>query len=336
MAGEISKGRLAKQSELRYRRLFETAQDGILILDFETGRIQDINPYLIQMLGYTKEELIGKELWQIGAMVDKNASIRAFATLKKEGYIKYSDLPLRTKDGDIISVEFVSNAYGVNSERVIQCNIRDITSRKTAESELLQFQQDYVSNMYEMVEALTKVVVSRDAYTYQHQLRVANLSVAIATEMNLSVFTIEGIKLAALIHDIGKIGVPIEILTKPIALTRAEVEMLQEHVQTGYDIIKGINFKWPIAQTVYQHHCRLDGSGYPNHLKGDNIIREARILGVADTVEAMSHNRPYRPSLGIDAALKEIEDGKNIKFDPIVVDACLKLFRVDGYEFPIV
>ena len=154
--------------------------------------------------------------------------------------------------------------------------------------------------------------------------------------MNLSVFTIEGIKLAALIHDIGKIGVPIEILTKPIALTRAEVEMLQEHVQAGYDIIKGINFKWPIAQTVYQHHCRLDGSGYPNNLKGDNIIREARILGVADTVEAMSHNRPYRPSLGINAALKEIEDGKNIKFDPIVVDACLKLFRVDGYEFPIV
>lgn len=324
------------EQNLRYRRLFETAYDGILILDYETGRIQDVNPYLIQMLGYTKEELEGKELWQIGAMVDKNASIRAFATLKKEGYIKYSDLPLRTKDGDIISVEFVSNAYGVNGDRVIQCNIRDITSRKTAESELLQFQQDYVRNMYEMVDALTKVVVSRDAYTYQHQLRVAHLCVAIATEMNLPVFTIEGLKLAASIHDIGKIGVASEILTKPIRLTNAEKELLQSHVQTGYDIVKGINFKWPIAQTIYQHHCRLDGSGYPNQLKGDNIIREARILGVADTVEAMSHNRPYRPSLGLEAALQEIENGKNTKFDPIVVEACLKLFRVDGYEFPTI
>ncbi|MBU3551348.1 HD-GYP domain-containing protein [Polynucleobacter sp. MWH-Berg-3C6] len=323
-----------QEENLRYRRLFETAYDGILILDFETGRIQDVNPYLIQMLGYTKEELVGKELWQIGAMVDKNASIRAFATLKKDGYIRYSDLPLRTKDGDIISVEFVSNAYGVNGESVIQCNIRDITSRKTAESELLQFQQDYVRNMYEMVDALTKVVVSRDAYTYQHQLRVANLCVAIATEMNLPVFMIEGLKLAALIHDIGKIGIPIEILTKPIALTQVEMGLLESHVQTGYDIVKDINFKWPIAQTIYQHHCRLDGSGYPNHLKGDSIIREARILGVADTVEAMSHNRPYRPSLGIDAALQEIENGRNTKFDPIVVDACLKLFRKDGYQFP--
>ena len=112
------------------------------------------------------------------------------------------------------------------------------------------------------------------------------------------------------------------------------MEMLRGHVQAGYDIVKDINFQWPIAQTIYQHHCRLDGSGYPNQLKGDNIILEARILSVADTVEAMSHNRPYRTSLGLDAALQEIEDGKNTRYDPLVVDACLKLFRVDEYEFP--
>jgi PAS domain S-box-containing protein/putative nucleotidyltransferase with HDIG domain len=323
-----------REQNLRYKRLFETAYDGILILDYETGGVQDVNPYLIKMLGYTKEELLGKQLWQIGAMVDKNASIKAFATLKKEGYIKYSDLPLRTKDGNIISVEFVSNAYGVNGDRVIQCNIRDITSRKTAESELIQFQQDYVSNMYKIVDALTKVIVTRDPYTYQHQVRVANLCLAIATEMNLSVFMMEGLKLAALIHDVGKISVPSEILTKPLALTPAEKEILRGHVQAGYDIVKSINFQWPIAQTIYQHHCRLDGSGYPNHLKGNDIILEARILGVADTVEAMSHNRPYRASVGIEAALQEIEDGKNTKYDPLVADACLRLFRVDGYQFP--
>lgn len=323
-----------QEQNFRYRRLFETAYDGILILDFETGRIEDVNPYLIQMLGYSKEEIIGMELWEIGAMVDKNASIRAFATLKKDGYIKYSDLPLRTKAGEIISVEFVSNAYGVNGDRVIQCNIRDITSRKIAESALIQFQQQHVHNMYEMVDALTKVIVARDAYTYQHQIRVSNLAVAIATEMNLPIYTVEGLKLAALIHDIGKISVPTEILVKPITLSNIEKEMLHGHVQAGYDMVKNINFQWPIAQIIYQHHCRLDGSGYPNHLKGDSIILEARILAVADTVEAMSHNRPYRAAIGIDEALKEVENGKGTLYDPIVVDACLKLFREDGYQFP--
>jgi PAS domain S-box-containing protein/putative nucleotidyltransferase with HDIG domain len=324
-----------QEQNLRYRRLFETAFDGILILDFETGKIEDVNPYLIQMLGYSKEEIIGMELWEIGAMVDKNASIRAFATLKKDGYIKYSDLPLRTKAGEIISVEFVSNAYGVNGDRVIQCNIRDITSRKIQENKLIQFQQEHVRNMYEMVDALTKVIVARDAYTYQHQIRVSNLAVAIATEMNLPIYTVEGLKLAALIHDIGKVSIPTEILVKPITLSSIEKEMLHGHVQAGYDMLKNINFQWPIAQIIYQHHCRLDGSGYPNHLKGDSIILEARILAVADTVEAMSHNRPYRAAIGIDEALKEVETGKDTLYDPIVVDACLKLFRVDGYQFPV-
>ena len=323
-----------QEQNLRYRLLFETAFDGILILDFETGKIEDVNPYLIQMLGYSKEEIIGMELWEIGAMVDKNASIRAFATLKKDGYIKYSDLPLRTKAGEIISVEFVSNAYGVNGDRVIQCNIRDITSRKITESKLIQFQQEHVRNMYEMVDALTKVIVARDAYTYQHQIRVSNLAVAIATEINLPIYTVEGLKLAALIHDIGKISIPTEILVKPITLSSIEKEMLHGHVQAGYDMLKNINFQWPIAQIIYQHHCRLDGSGYPNHLKGDSIILEARILAVADTVEAMSHNRPYRAAIGIDEVLKEVETGKDTLYDPIVVDACLKLFRVDGYQFP--
>jgi PAS domain S-box-containing protein/putative nucleotidyltransferase with HDIG domain len=327
---------IPQETNLHYRRLFETAYDGILILDFEHGRIQDVNPYLIQMLGYSKEELVGKELWEIGAMVDKLASVRAFETLKQEGYIKYSDLPLRTKAGKIISVEFVSNAYGVNGDRVIQCNIRDITDRKNAETALIRYQQALALNMYQVVDALTKVIVARDPYTYQHQLRVAHLCVAIANEMNLPVHVVEGLKLSALIHDIGKIGVPAEILTKPIPLESFEVEALHRHAQSGFDIIKEINFEWPLAQTIYQHHERMNGSGYPNQLKGDSIITEARILAVADTVEAMSHNRPYRPSLGIDKALAEVESGKGSLYDEQVVDACLKLFRENNYEFPVV
>jgi HD-GYP domain-containing protein (c-di-GMP phosphodiesterase class II) len=160
--------------------------------------------------------------------------------------------------------------------------------------------------------------------------------VAIANQMNLPVNVVEGLKLSALIHDIGKIGVPAEILTKPTPLESWEIEALHGHAQTGFDIIKEINFEWPLAQTIYQHHERIDGSGYPNKLKGDSIIMEARILAVADTVEAMSHNRPYRPSLGLDKALVEIEQGKGSLFDEHAVDACLKLFRQDNYEFPVV
>jgi putative nucleotidyltransferase with HDIG domain len=188
--------------------------------------------------------------------------------------------------------------------------------------------------MYEMVEALTKAIVARDAYTYQHQVLTSNLSVSIATEMGLSHNTIEGLKLSALIHDVGKIGIPAEILSKPTKLETYEIEMLRNHVQIGFDIVKNIKFEYPLAKTIYQHHERLDGSGYPNKLKGDSIIIEARILAVADTVEAMTHNRPYRAALGIDKALEEIENGKDKLYDGKVVDACVKLFRQDGYEFP--
>lgn len=323
----------SESENIRYKRLFETACDGILILDYETGKIIDVNPYLIELLGYAKNELLGKELWEIGAMVDKNASVKAFAILKKEGYIKYSDLPLLTKNGALISVEFVSNSYGVNGDRVIQCNIRDITSRKNAEAELLRFQQIYVDNLLQIVDALTKVIVARDPYTYQHQIRVSQLAVAIASEMGLSSFQMEGLRLAALIHDIGKISVPVEILTKPTQLIPAEKVLLHDHVKAGYDIIKQINFQWPIAEIVYQHHERLNGSGYPRKLSAQEICLEAKILAVSDTVEAMSHARPYREALGIDAALREIEVGKDVLYDANVVEACVKLFKVNGYKF---
>ena len=319
---------------LAYRRLFETARDGIRILDFENGRITDVNPYLAELLGYPKDELIGKALWDIGAITDKNRAIKAYATLKKDGYIKYEDLPLRTHNGNLISVEFVSNAYNVNGNQVIQCNIRDITDRKVAEQKLIQYQQEYISGMLDIVAALTKAMASRDSYTYQHQLRVSHLCVAIAGELTLPLHTIEGLRLSALIHDIGKIAVPAEILTKPTQLEPYERQLMEHHVQVSYEIVKHIHFPWPIAQTVYQHHERLDGSGYPNHLKGDSIIEEARILAVADTVEAIAVNRPYRAALGLDTALRIIEDGRHKLYDTKVVDACLKLFRENHYQFP--
>jgi len=183
------------------------------------------------------------------------------------------------------------------------------------------------------VETMSKILEAKDPYTAGHQQRVSQLATAIAKELNLSQDKVEGIRIASLIHDIGKIGLPTEILSKPSKLTDIEFSLIKEHSQIGYDILKSIDFSYPVANIVLQHHERLNGSGYPNHLKGDQIFLEARIIGVADVVEAMSSHRPYRPALGIDKALEEISKNKGILYDPEVVDACLKLFKEKGFKF---
>jgi PAS domain S-box-containing protein/putative nucleotidyltransferase with HDIG domain len=322
------------ESELRYRRLFETAQDGILILDFDSGLIKDANPFITNLLGYTREELIDQELWEIGFIIDKTMALKAFTTIQEKGYVRYENLPLRHKNGDIREVEFVSNAYHVGGNKVIQCNIRDITEKKKLEEENLKFQHLMSVSLHQMIETLANVIVARDSYTAGHQKRVANLASAIAAKLNLPLHTIEGIELSALIHDIGKIAVPAEILTKPSKLSDFELAMLRNHVQTGYDILKNINFPWNLAQIIFEHHERVDGSGYPNGLKGDSICEEARIIAVADTVEAISSDRPYRKSKGIEAALEEITMNRGILYDDRVVDACLDVFKEDHFEFP--
>ncbi len=321
------------ESELRYRRLFETAQDGILILDFDSGLIKDANPFITNLLGYTREELIDQELWEIGFIIDKTMALKAFTTIQEKGYVRYENIPLRHKNGDIREVEFVSNAYHVGGDKVIQCNIRDITEKKKLEEENLKFQHLMSVSLHQMIETLANVIVARDFYTAGHQKRVANLASAIAAKLNLPLHTIEGIELSALIHDIGKIAVPAEILTKPSKLSSFELAMLRNHVQTGYDILKNMNFPWNLAQIILEHHERVDGSGYPNGLKGDSICEEARIIAVADTVEAMSSDRPYRKSKGIEAALEEITMNRGILYDDRVVDACLDVFKEDHFEF---
>jgi len=172
----------------------------------------------------------------------------------------------------------------------------------------------------------------RDPYTAGHQRRVAELASAIAKEMRLPKEKIEGIHMAGLIHDIGKIAVPAEILSKPSKLSKMEMDLIKAHSQVGYELLKEIDFPWPVANIVLQHHERLDGVGYPQGLKGDEILLEARILAVADVVEAMASHRPYRPALGLDAALDEIKQGKGKLYEPAAVDACLVLFE-KGFTF---
>ncbi len=188
-------------------------------------------------------------------------------------------------------------------------------------------------SMEATIEAIAGTVEMRDAYTGGHQRRVAELAMAIAGEMGMTEDEIHGIHLAGVVHDLGKIQVPAEILSKPAKLTKIEYELIKVHSQAGYEILKGIEFPWPIAQLVYQHHERLDGSGYPRGLKGEEILIGAKILAVADTIEAMSSHRPYRAGLGIDAALAEITKNSGKLFDAAAVDACVKLFREKRFAF---
>ncbi len=493
-------------SETRYRRLFETAQDGILLLNADTAQIEDANPYLVKMLGYSRDELLGKKIWDIGAFKDVELNKNAFLEVHNKKFIRYDNLPLMTKKGTEISVEFVSNLYDCAGIDVIQCNIRDNTKRYIAEIALkatsralkilsdsnlarltartenvllaeycriavetggyklawigfadegaaqkvnmmaqfgldsgfleqghiywsdtergrgptgtalrtgkiqivddisispsmlpwlqdarqrgfqsiisvpfrlpneqmacltlyssainiwsdservlleqlatdlslgiaalqlaitkIQYEVKLRQSLEQTVQVIADTGEERDSYTAGHQRRVADICKHIAIELGLSAERIHGLHLAATIHDLGKIGVPAEILAKPRRLSAMEFGLIKEHPVIGSHILREVNFPWPIATIILQHHERIDGSGYPLKLTGDEILLESKILSVADIVEAMASHRPYRAALGIDAALDEIKSQKGITLDAQVVDACLRIFQNQKY-----
>jgi HD-GYP domain-containing protein (c-di-GMP phosphodiesterase class II) len=206
------------------------------------------------------------------------------------------------------------------------------TKRKREEEEHRQTIDSLRTAFGATIRVMVSAVESRDPYTAGHQIRSADLARAIATEMELSPDKIDGIRVAGSTHDIGKLSIPEEILSKPTNLSEMEFSLIKEHTQKGHEILKNVESPWPLAEIVYQHHERMDGSGYPRNLKGEEILIEARILAVADVVEAMASHRPYHPGLGIDAALEEIEKNKGILYDGTVADACLRLFREKGFK----
>lgn len=452
----IITGSVLKSSESKYRRLFETAKDGILILDAENGMIVDVNPFLIDLLGYSAKEFYLKEVWEIGSFKDIYANRAKFIELQKEEYVRYANLPLETKEGKKIQVEFVSNVYEVDNQKVIQCNIRDISVRITAEQKIQKlsaivqqtadgvavadlegnvtfsnqswvkmhgyscldevldknlsifhnkeqiekevnpFQKKVLelgayageighitkegkifptrmsttllkneqgkpyafagiatditeqkqselalkisySNLekalYSTIDALASTTELRDPYTAGHQKRVSQLAVAIALEERYPLDKIKLIETAANVHDIGKINIPAEILSKPGKISKIELDLIKTHVQSSYEILKNIEFPWPLAEVVLQHHERMDGSGYPRGLKDKEIMIEAKIIAVADVIEEMSSHRPYRAALGIDSVLKEIQLKKGQLYDPKVVDSCTRLFKEKNFQF---
>jgi putative two-component system response regulator len=255
------------------------------------------------------------------------------STALKMGVYGYIIKPFKPNEL-VINVTNALHRRGLEVQnRLYQENLGKMVQERT--EELRATLNDLRKAMQGIVHAMVLTIESRDPYTAGHQQRVTQLVSALAQEMGLSEKEVEGVKMASLIHDIGKISIPAEILSKPGKLTEIEFSLVKTHAQAGYEILKDIEFPWPIAQIVLQHHERLDGSGYPLGLKDKKILLEAKIIGVADVVEAMASHRPYRPGLGIEKALEEISQKKGILYSPEVVDICIKLFTEKGFKLEI-
>jgi PAS domain S-box-containing protein len=324
-----------RKSELKYRNIFENAMEGIYQSTIE-GRFIIANAALARMARYDSPEELIESIKDIGTQLYVNPEDRKrFMEIKDaKGFVEGFEAEFYKKDGSTFWV--VINARTVKDEQgKILYNeglIEDITIRKYAEKQLQQTLESLRKAVGATIQVLVSALESRDPYTSGHQSRSADLACAIATEMGLAPEKIEGIHMAGIIHDIGKLSIPVEILSKPTKLTDIEFSLIKEHSRCGYGMLKNVESPWPLAEIVYQHHERMNGSGYPRNLKGEEILMESRILAVADVVEAMASHRPYRPTLGIDAALEEIEKNKGLLYDNVVAAACLKLFREKGYK----
>jgi PAS domain S-box-containing protein len=321
-----------RESEEKHRILLEESSDPIFSFTPE-GEYLYVNRAFAKGVGKPAEEIIGK---RIRDLFPKEEADQRYASLKqvvRTGEEKIIEARVPRSDGDLYYMTTITPIKDTMGEVISAiCSSKEITERKQAEKQL----QDTLESLRKAVGTTIQVMVSavetRDPYTSGHQTRSADVARAIAVEMGLPQEKIDAIRMAGSIHDIGKLSIPAEILSKPTKLTEIEFSLIKEHAQKGFEMLKDVESPWPLAEIVYQHHERMDGSGYPRNLKGEEICIEARILSVADVVEAMASHRPYRPGLGIDAAMQEIEKNSGIFYDSAVADACLRLFREKGFK----
>lgn len=316
-----------EESKERFRNLLETTSDWIWETD-RAGMYTYSSPQVKSLLGYEPNEVLNTSLMDFsvteGVTTARDSYSKLLAAQKPfTGY----EITCRTKAGRTVVLE--NNAVPIfNGQQMLigyRGVARDITERKLAMEALKKSRDDLHASLEETVSSLASTAEKRDPYTAGHQQRVDRLACAIGRELGLSEQQIEGLHIAALLHDIGKITLPSEYLAKPAKLSFEERAIVKCHTEVGFEILKNIHFPWPVAEIVYQHHEHLDGSGYPRGLKDKDIYLEAKILAVADVVEAMSSHRPYRPSLGIAKALDEIRNGRGTLYHAPSVDACLQL-----------
>ncbi len=314
-----------RKSKARCSELVERSKDGIAVI--QDGVVKFVNSAATELFGYSLEEVMEKSFLEfIPASSREVVQKRYTDRMAGKEVPSIYEIELLREDGSNVAVELNAGRVELEGKAADLVFIRDITDRKLAAEQLRKALEG-------TIQAIGLTTETRDPYTAGHQRRVTQLGVAIAKEMGLSQEQIKGIRVAGLVHDIGKMSIPAEILSKPTKLTDLEFHLVQGHPQVAYDILKTIEFPWPVAQIVLQHHERMDGSGYPHGTKGEEIMLEARILAVADVVEAMASFRPYRPALGIDRALEEISQNKGILYDTDVVNACTRLFAEKQFQF---
>jgi PAS domain S-box-containing protein len=334
-----------RESHAFYHSLVEQLPAGVFRKDRE-GRFVFVSPWFCRLKGMKEEEFLGKTPLEViaseAAKPDANEQGTKYATEGADHHVR-----IMQNGNPVELVEEYTDAAGrkqfvhalkipvFNSEGEVigtQGILFDITERKKTEEQLRESLEQLRRAVETTIQVLVMAVEVKDPYTAGHQRRMTNLARTMATEMGLPPEKIEGLRMAGVIHDIGKITLPTEILSKPTKLSAIEFSLIREHVRLGYDLLKDVESSWPLAEIVLQHHERMDGSGYPLGLKGEEILIEARILAVADVVEAMASHRPYRAALGLDAALEEIEKNRGLLYDSHAVDTCLKVFREKGYQ----
>jgi PAS domain S-box-containing protein/putative nucleotidyltransferase with HDIG domain len=318
-------------SEEKFVAAFRSSPDSININRLSDGLYLEINEGFTRLTGYTTDDTKGRTSIELSIWDDPADRARLVRGLQEDGSVDRLEARFRCKDGSVTTAEMSARLIEVGGERCILSVTRDISERKRVQEELQASYARLEHMNHDIVQTLGLVVEARDPYTQGHEQRSAELCRLIAAHMGMSERTVATLEMAALLHDIGKLTVPAEILTKPGALSIAEFNIIKEHPRHSYEILSGIAFDRPIADIVLQHHERMDGSGYPSGLRGDEICLEARILAVADVVEAMATHRPYRPSLGLDAAVDELRAHPE-KYDHDVVEAVLELFDGDRIE----
>jgi PAS domain S-box-containing protein len=323
-----------RESEERFRGLVEQSLVGIVIVDRDAVVLYS-NPRAAEILGCAQSEVHGQSYrqWIVDAdwpLVERQLGL----VMSGEVTVGKVEFTARRKDGRnvVIGGQGVRTLY--KGQPALLGVMQDISEKKHAEEQIQRHVTELESAFMSTVNVAATLSEMRDPYTAGHERRVAEIAVAIGAALGLDARRQEGLRVAGYLHDVGKISIPAEILAKPGKLTKIEYQLIQAHPQAGHDVLKDVNFPWPVAQVALQHHERIDGTGYPQGLKGDQILIEARIMAVADVVEAMATHRPYRPGLGIDRALAEIERGRGSAYDTGVADACLRLFREKSYKIP--
>ncbi len=321
-----------RRSEEKYRLLVDSASESLIVV--QDGIIKFANPRATDLAGYSLDELTGMSIDRIVHPEDLDKLIqRDKDQLRGETVTSDNTFRAISRDGNIKWQQVNAVVIDWEGKPATLNFIMDITARKKAEDDLRQALDVASMTMDGAINALALMSELRDPYTAGHQRMVAEVAAAIAEELHLSKEQIKGLRIAGILHDVGKMYVPAEILSKPGKLNALEMGIVRTHAEASYEIVRTIFFPWPVHIMVRQHHERLDGSGYPLGIKGEDILLESRILAVADVVEAMVSHRPYRPALGLEVALAEITRGRGTLFDAQAVDACVRLFRERGYRF---